>query len=73
VAVDEVKEKVWYHTCNNRGKSGCANRALTDDGGCTLWYDEAALLDAVEQRLHMPIPAMDKDYNLPEVGTIAPF
>ena len=38
--VSTVQEKVWYHSnCPNRGK-GCWNTALTDNGGCAIWYNE---------------------------------
>ena len=50
VAGPGVKEKVWYHTCNSKGKGGgCQNRKLTDDGGCCVWYDEDDLLEKVNK------------------------
>jgi len=65
VAGDPVKEKVWYHKCANRGK-GCSNRADASAGGCTVWYDEAALLLKVEQRLHQPISELNHStFELP--------
>ena len=61
------KEKVWYHTCKDRGK-GCTNRKLKDKGGCTIWYDEPAMLGAIQTRLQMPagIPELGTDFNLPK-------
>ncbi|CAM9559561.1 unnamed protein product [Heterosigma akashiwo] len=38
VAAPELKEKVWFHTCPNRGRgTQCTRRHLKDDGGCTIW------------------------------------
>lgn len=59
-----VKEKVWFHKCANRGK-GCSNRSDVSNGGCTMWYDEAALLERVEKRLHQTIAQMGPEYDLP--------
>jgi ATP-dependent RNA helicase DDX1 len=62
-----VKEKVWYHKCKDRGK-GCTNRKTAEQGGCTIWNDEAAMLRAVEKRLHLPagIPELNVDFSLPQ-------
>ena len=66
VAAEDVKEKVWFHTCNSKGKGGtCNNRKLVDQGGCCIWYDEADLLEKVEERLHNKIEVMDSSYELP--------
>lgn len=35
--------KVWYHTCNSKGKN-CMNRKLIEEGGCATWYDEPLYL-----------------------------
>lgn len=51
VAASGHQEKVWYHTCTNKGK-GCSNREVTDKGGCTVWFDEYDMLRQVEARLH---------------------
>jgi ATP-dependent RNA helicase DDX1 len=54
--VSSVPEKVWYHQCKNRGQ-GCKNTKLKESGGCTIWYDEPALLKAITKRLaldHIP-------------------
>ena len=37
--VGSHKEKVWYHTCENRGRN-CTNSNLHEQGGCTIWYSE---------------------------------
>jgi len=62
-----LKEKVWYHKCKDRGK-GCTNRALADKGGCTIWFNEPAMLTAIQTRLHMPhgIPELLPDFSLPK-------
>ena len=65
VATDDIQEKVWYHTCGNRGK-GCFNRKLKQDGGCTIWYNESSILQAVKTRLHMDdIPMLKSTFDLP--------
>lgn len=48
-----AKEKVWFHKCANRGK-GCADTRVAP-AGCTVWYDEPALLASVLRRLHIPL------------------
>jgi ATP-dependent RNA helicase DDX1 len=73
VAGNNVKEKVWYHKCNNRGK-GCNNRSDPNEGGCTEWYNESELLKKVEQRLRQPVAELIRGtYDLPqelaELGT----
>lgn len=56
-------EKVWYHSkCRDRGKD-CHNTALLENGGCTIWYDEPKLLEAVKRRLQMK-----PEEHLPEMG-----
>lgn len=56
--VSTEKEKVWYHTCANRGR-GCSNTNLVDQRGCCIWYDEPAYLAAIEQRVGASIPEMN--------------
>lgn len=64
-----AKEKVWFHKCANRGK-GCSNTKLVDQGGCTIWYDEPKLYEAIKKRIHMEdIPAMR--VTLQPAGTAA--
>eukprot|EP00899_Mesostigma_viride_P015632 jgi/Mesvir1/2406/Mv22148-RA.1 len=66
--VAEEKEKVWYHTCANRGK-GCSNTADVAQKGCTIWYDEPQLLKDVEKRLGgEPIAEIGPDLELPNFG-----
>lgn len=60
--VSKHKEKVWYHRCKNRGR-GCTNTKLLDKGGCTIWYDEPGLIQAVEKRLGNPV-----DHIVPAVA-----
>jgi ATP-dependent RNA helicase DDX1 len=54
--VATAKERVWFHKCANRGK-GCS-----DVKGCSILYDEPALVGGIRRRLAMPaeasIPAM---------------
>jgi len=62
-----LQEKVWYHKCKDRGK-GCTNRAVADKGGCTIWYNEPAMVTAIQTRLHMQhgIPELLPDFSLPK-------
>lgn len=58
VAAQGCDEKVWFHTCNNRGK-GCVNTNLVQNmekktGGCCIWYDEPGKFKAVKKRLSLP-------------------
>jgi len=69
--VATAPEKVWYHSCANRGK-GCSNTRLKEKGGCAIWYDEREQLRAVQKRLGMDptqggagIPAMVMAFNAP--------
>jgi ATP-dependent RNA helicase DDX1 len=64
VAMDEYRERVWYHSCPSRGK-GCVNRNLADKGGCTIWYNEGQCLQLVQSRLHMTVPELLEDLSLP--------
>jgi ATP-dependent RNA helicase DDX1 len=62
----DLHEKVWYHTCSNRGKD-CTNRTLKSQGGCTIWLSEAASLRTVQQRLGLSeIPELGDDFSLPQ-------
>lgn len=62
--VSEIKEKVWYHTCPNRGK-GCNNTQLRDKGGCSIWYDEKEYLAAVEDHLKETISCIEPNMKVP--------
>jgi ATP-dependent RNA helicase DDX1 len=58
VAASGCDEKVWFHTCSNRGK-GCSNTNLVQNmekktGGCCIWYDEPGKFKAVKKRLALP-------------------
>ena len=60
VAAPDTPEKVWWHTCGAKGGK-CANTRLTDQGGCTVLFDEADMLAQIEARLGgMSIPALDR-------------
>ncbi|XP_048576898.1 ATP-dependent RNA helicase DDX1-like [Nematostella vectensis] len=61
--VSDVKEKVWYHTCPNRGK-GCFNTRLKDQGGCSIWYNETQYLADVEDHLGETIPVIQPDMKV---------
>ncbi|EFJ48542.1 hypothetical protein VOLCADRAFT_90875 [Volvox carteri f. nagariensis] len=66
--VSEVPEKVWY--CSVKGLKpwlapDASNTKTTDKGGHTIWYDEKALLGAIETRLGRSIPSMSEDLSLP--------
>lgn len=59
----KAQEKVWYHTCANRGK-GCTNTKLKQNGGCCIWYDEPLLLRSVQKRLGMdPSQGSDEQHK----------
>lgn len=59
--VSTVKEKVWYHSnCKNRGR-GCTNTNDVKRGGCTIWYDEKAILGEVEEHLKDTIEIINAD------------
>jgi ATP-dependent RNA helicase DDX1 len=62
VAAEGVQEKVWYHTCagKGRGASACNNTRLVEQGGCTVWVDEADLLEDVEKLLGQEVPHLDR-------------
>lgn len=62
--VSDVKEKVWYHSCPNRGK-GCFNTRLKDHGGCAIWYDERQYLTDVEEHLGETISAIQPNMRVP--------
>jgi ATP-dependent RNA helicase DDX1 len=58
--VSTVPEQVWYHrSCRNRARGKCQNRALTSEGGCTIWYDEPELARRLEEHLG--------EANMPEI------
>ncbi|XP_053991024.1 ATP-dependent RNA helicase DDX1-like [Hylaeus volcanicus] len=58
VLVSNTKEKVWYHTCANRGIR-CENRDLVANNGCCVWYEETHYLKLVEGFIGQKIPCMD--------------
>ncbi len=62
--VSKAQEKVWYHTCSSRGKN-CENRALKDDGGCCIWYNEMYYLDEIEEHLGCTIDQIPKTLEVP--------
>jgi ATP-dependent RNA helicase DDX1 len=58
--VSTVPERVWFHSsCRKRAKGKCQNRALTTEGGCTIWYDESEILRRLEAQLG--------EANMPEI------
>lgn len=70
VAATGCDEKVWFHTCNNRGK-GCTNTNLVQNmekktGGCCIWYDEPGKFKAIKKRLALPEGA-----NLPLMQVVS--
>ncbi len=58
--VASCEEKVWFHTCKNRGE-GCHNTKLAPKG-CCVWYNEPALMGAIEDRLG-GVPVQEIDAN----------
>lgn len=63
--VSTVEEKVWYHSCNSKGRS-CSNAKLTTAGGCGLWYDEPSYWLAIQERVGYTIPVLDSNFKLPD-------
>ena len=61
--VSQVNEKVWYHSCQSRGKS-CANTKLKQEGGCCIWYNELGLLGEIEEHLNCTIPEIYDDFKI---------
>ncbi|KJE90786.1 DEAD box polypeptide 1 [Capsaspora owczarzaki ATCC 30864] len=61
--ISDVPEKVWYHTCANRDR-GCTNSDLTEKGGCTIWYDEPALLRGVQAHVGENVAELTGDFAL---------
>eukprot|EP00475_Leptophrys_vorax_P001468 TRINITY_DN10804_c0_g1_i1.p1 TRINITY_DN10804_c0_g1~~TRINITY_DN10804_c0_g1_i1.p1 ORF type:complete len:503 (+),score=134.18 TRINITY_DN10804_c0_g1_i1:80-1510(+) len=58
--VSSVPERVWYHVNCKGMKDKCNDSRLTSQGGCTIWYDESALLSQIESRLgDISIPVLD--------------
>jgi len=58
------KEKVWYHQCPSKGKS-CVNTRLTDQGGCTIWYNEKQILGEIEEHLNIIVSQVEPDMKVP--------
>ncbi|CAG2102596.1 unnamed protein product [Medioppia subpectinata] len=62
--VSVVQEKVWYHSnCSSRGK-GCYETALTDAGGCCIWYNELQILADIEDSLNCIVDTIESDFKL---------
>ena len=68
--VGTVPEKVWYVTkkrykpwAETPAKAG--DTATVEEGGNTVWFDEAAALAAVEARLGEPVLELGPDLSLP--------
>ncbi len=62
--VSKVQEKVWYHSCQSRGKN-CNNRLLKDNGGCCIWYNEMFYLDEIEEHLGCTISQIPESLEVP--------
>jgi ATP-dependent RNA helicase DDX1 len=62
--VSKVHEKVWYHTCQSKGKN-CLNTLLKDDGGCCIWYNEMQYLDDIEEHLGVTIAQVPSTLEVP--------
>ncbi|XP_071488880.1 ATP-dependent RNA helicase DDX1-like [Diadema antillarum] len=61
--VSVIPEKVWYHTCPNRGR-GCYNTTLKEHGGCCIWYNEMQYLGDIEDHLGVTIDQVDKSMKV---------
>eukprot|EP00871_Galdieria_phlegrea_P004550 jgi/Galph1/5096/GphlegSOOS_G3686.1 len=65
--VSTVPEQVWFHTCPSRGRNNqCRNRKLVSEGGCTIWYNEMEILQAIQQKLPIEIIFFDRDFKRPK-------
>jgi ATP-dependent RNA helicase DDX1 len=60
----KVQEKVWYHTCQSKGKN-CLNTVLKDEGGCCIWYNEMQYLDDIEEHLGVTIAQVPPSLEVP--------
>ncbi|KAK9822994.1 hypothetical protein WJX81_003865 [Elliptochloris bilobata] len=68
--VAAVRERVWF--CTQRGARPWERPTRADlhdraQGGHTIWYDEPALLQDIEERLKQAIPCAGADLSLPPV------
>jgi len=61
--VSAVKEKVWFHICQSRGKN-CQNNRLHEEQGCATWLDEVHLLQAIENAIGTNLDPLDQDYQV---------
>jgi ATP-dependent RNA helicase DDX1 len=70
-----LAQQVWFHKCANRGK-GCSDTRLAP-AGCTVWYDEPALLGGILRRLHITsgtLPTMAVARDAPTAaGQLLPY
>ena len=62
--VSSVQERVWY--CRRKGYTPWTSPTAADVSEHTVWYDEPALLAAVERRLGASIAVLGSDCELPE-------
>ena len=62
--VSSVPERVWY--CRRKAYTPWTAPTAADVSEHTVWYDEPALLAAVEARLGAPVAVLGSDYELPE-------
>ena len=59
-----MPEKVWYHSCQSRGKN-CQNRLLKEERGCCIWYNEMLYLDEIEEHLGCTISQIPESLDVP--------
>jgi ATP-dependent RNA helicase DDX1 len=62
--VSTVPERVWY--CRRKGYTPWTAPSVADVSERTVWYDEPALLTAVETRLGASISALGSECELPQ-------
>ena len=62
--VSSVPERVWY--CRRKGYTPWTAPTVADVSEHTVWYDERALLEAIEARLGASVAVMGGDCALPE-------
>ena len=62
--ISSVPERVWY--CRRKGYTPWTSPSAADVTEHTVWFDEPALLTAVETRLGAPIAVLGSNCELPE-------
>lgn len=59
------KEKVWWCSCKGGLRNCKGNTRLASKGGCSIWYDEPALITQIEEHLGVTIPVVQRSMEVP--------